>query len=190
MGSFLLPWIKFLLQIQKYYFLLVLSWVSCRWRQCLEMRLHGIHCHNHLCQLFHECWVGTGKDCIGLCQYFKFVTLCLHYLENIIQVIDCLVVLFWWGWWYAVYILFRRCVSPLSWGSEHSLLFVMISVEKILNPDHVLRLMVCHLHYWMSLLKVDVCSKRVIPLENIITSEMVCPPACVNYLPFYNWSIK
>ena len=59
-----------------------------------------------------------------------------------------------------------------------------------MNTDHVLRLVVFHIHYQMSSLKVSVSSKMVTPLDTIIASEIVCLTACMNYPPFYNSSIK
>ena len=62
--------------------------------------------------------------------------------------------------------------------------------KKVLNPAHVLRLVVCRLQYWMSSLKVAICAKSVIPLDTVIVLAIVCPPARANYKPFYNFLIK
>ena len=43
-------------------------------------------------------------------------------------------VLFWWGWRYAVDILYRRCVSPLYCSSKQSTLLSMNSAEEGLEP--------------------------------------------------------
>ena len=59
-----------------------------------------------------------------------------------------------------------------------------------MNPSHVLRLVVCHIQYQMSLLKLSVYATRVIPLDTIITLEIVCPPEHANYSPFLYFSIK
>ena len=109
-------------------------WDSCRHWQCILLRLHGIHCHSHLCQFLHDLWVGSGKDWIGFCRFFRFVTLCLHSLDDSIQVIDRLVVFFWWVWRYAVDIVYRRCVSPLSYGGDGSPLFlvtILVMLDKV-----------------------------------------------------------
>ena len=114
--------------------------VSCCRRQRLQLCLHGIHYHSHLFQLCHECLVGTGKICIGLCQSFQFVNLWMHYLENGVQVIDILIVLFWWGWRSAVDIFNRCCISPLSWSGDRSPLLLMRLEEKGLEPSPCLEI--------------------------------------------------
>ena len=109
-------------------------WVSFWKWQYLQLLLHGIHCHIHLWQFFHGCWVGTCKDWIGLCRSFLLVTVCLNSLCGGVKFINHLVVLFWWGWGYTIDILYRRFLSPLSWVVDRSPLFLMISMEKGLEP--------------------------------------------------------
>ena len=105
-------------------------WVRCcRW-QCLELRLHGVHFYNNIYKVCHDCWFGTGKVCIGLCQYFQIVTMCMHSLDDSVQVVYVLVVLFWWGCRYTLDILYHRCVPPFSFSGDHSTMISMISVEK------------------------------------------------------------
>ena len=72
-------------------------WVSCCQWQSLELILHVVHRDSQLWQLCHDRWVGAGKDCIRLCQSFKIVTLCIHSLENSIQIVYCLVMILWRG---------------------------------------------------------------------------------------------
>ena len=114
----------------------------------------------------------------------------LHSLYDIVQVFYYLVVLFCWGWRYTINILYRRRVPPFLCGGERSPLFSMRFLEKVLKMANALRSVVCCLHSWMSLLKVDVCAKRVIPLDTIITSAIVYTPACTNFLLFSNFSIN
>ena len=87
-------------------------WVSSYLWKYLELRLHGIHFHSHMCQFFHDRLVVTGKDCIGLCHSFQFATTHIYSLDVSVQVIDRLVVLFWWGWCYTVYNFFTAAVYP------------------------------------------------------------------------------
>ena len=94
--------------------------------------------------------------------------------------------LFWRSWRYTIDVLYYHCLFPSACGGYRSTLFTVVLVKNVLNVAHVLRLVVCHLHYIISSLNVDVCSKRVIPLGTIITLAIVCPPACTNYLPFSN----
>ena len=62
-------------------------------------------------QLCHSFRVWYGKDCIDLCQYFQLVALCLHPLQDRLDVFYCLMVLFWRGGWCTVYFL-HRCGAP------------------------------------------------------------------------------
>ena len=62
--------------------------------------------------------------------------------------------------------------------------------KNILKVEHVLRSVVCRLRSMISLLNLDVCAKRVIPLYTIILLSIVCPTARANHLPFSNCSIK
>ena len=95
-------------------FSLSLCWVSCcRWK-CLQLRLHGIHCHSNLWKMFHELLVATGKDCIVLWQSFHFLALCLHSLENRVQVFYSLMVIFGGGRG-TPYILPLMCIPPFLW---------------------------------------------------------------------------
>ena len=105
-------------------------WVHCCQWKCLDLRWHGIHYHIHLCQLCHDCWFGTGKDCIGLCQYFQIVTLHLHSLDDSVKIVYSLVVPFWWGWRYTVDIFYCSRVYPLSYNGDCSPLLLMITEEK------------------------------------------------------------
>ena len=107
---------------------LVPWWVSCcRW-PFFELRLNDIRFHSHLFQFYHDRWDGTGKDCISLCQSFKFVPLHMNSLYYSVQVINHLVMLFWRGWRYTIDVLYRRCLSPLSCGGDRSLLFLKSSM--------------------------------------------------------------
>ena len=114
----------------------------------------------------------------------------MHYLDNIVQVCYRLVMLFWWGWQYTIDVLYCHCVPPFICGVDRSHLFTMGLVENLLKVAHVLRSVVFCLQSRMSSLKVDFCDKRLIPLDTIISSEIVCPPACANYTPFSNCLIK
>ena len=58
----------------------------------------------------------------------------LHYLDNRIQVLYRLVMLFWRGWRYTIDVLYRLCVSPLACGGgDRSPLFTIISAEKYIE---------------------------------------------------------
>ena len=157
----------------------------------LSQMMLGIHFHSHLCQLCHECWVGTFKDCIGLCQSFQFVTMCLHPPCYSVQFTDRLMVPFWWGWRYAIYILYRCCVSPLSYGGDHSTLFLTILAEKDHEPRPCLE--VSGLPYTLSNVFVGGWCLRqnsyTFGYHHRVEKRL---PSCTsaNSLSFSNWSIK
>ena len=165
-------------------------WVCWSQWQSIELRLNVVHHHSYLWKLCPDRWFGADKECIGLCQYFQLVTLRLHSLDDSILIFYNLVMILWRGWRYTVYVLYCCCVSPFDCSSDHYHLFTVGSVKNVLNVAHVLRLVVCRLHSLISSLKVEVYVKRVIPLENIIASEIVWPPARTNSLPFSNYSIS
>ena len=148
-------------------------WVSCCQQQHLQMCLHSIHCNSNMWQLCHCFWFGTDRECNGMCQYFQLVTLCLHYLDDTVKSINSLVVLFWWGIRYVIDMLYHHCVSPFPAVVTAILCSQWSWQKKVLNPAHVSRSVVCHLQSQMYSLKFDVCSKRVFPLETIITCSIV-----------------
>ena len=165
-------------------------WVRfCQW-PFIELRLYGIHCHSHMFQLCNYWSVGTGKDWIGLWQSFQSVTMRLNSLDYSVQVFYCLMMLFCWGWWYTIDVIYLRYVSPFACSGDYSPLLTMGLVGKFLIPAHLLKSVVCCLHSRISLLNVAVCAKRFIPLDTIVTSEIVCPSARVNSLPLSNCPIK
>ena len=137
----------------------------------------------------HYCGVRSGKDCIGLCQSFQILALCLHYLHGCLYVFYHLIVLFWRVRWCTVYV-FHCCGEPaFSCCCYHSFLVSVCSVKKK-HFAHVLRSADCRLHSLMSSLKIPVCDSSVIPFDIIIASEIFCPPDLANYLPFSNCSIS
>ena len=142
-----------------------------------------------MCKLCHYCAVRSGKDCIGFCQSFQLVALCLHSLHDYLYVFNHLIMLFWRGGWCTVDVLHCRNVPYFSLGCYHSFLLSVPSVEKHLYFAHVLRSAGFCLHSLMSSLKISVCARRVIPFDIIMASEIVWIPAPVNSLPFYNCSI-
>ena len=105
----------------------------CFWWKIIELRPHGVHCHVHLCQLFHDHWVGDGKNCIDMCKSFQILTLCLHFLDDSIQIVYHLVMLFWSWWWYTVDVLYQHCVSPFDCSGDWSPLFTTNLVVKCLE---------------------------------------------------------
>ena len=165
-------------------------WVYFFQWQFFELRLYVINFHSHLCQWCHDCLFGTGKDRISLCQSIQIVTMRLHSLDNSVQVLYCLAMLFRWGWQYNIDLLYRRCISPFDCGGERYPLLTMVLVENVLKPAHVLRLVVFRLHSWMYLLKVAVCDKLVITVDTITELSIIWPPTHENSLPFSNFLIK
>ena len=65
-----------------------------------------------------------------MCQSFHFVTLILHPLHNCVQSINRFVVLFSWGWWYAINILYCCVLPPFPFCCYRSSLFSVSSVEE------------------------------------------------------------
>ena len=135
---------------------------------CLQLRLHVVNGHINLYQLYNNCWFWVGKGCIGLCQYFQIVALCLHAPHNCLNVIYWLMMLFWRGrrctiyfFTIAVYPPFPEVVTALlcSWCDQWN---------NRLYFSHVFWSVVWRLHSWMSSLKIPDCAKWVIPLEIIM----------------------
>ena len=62
--------------------------------------------------------------------------------------------------------------------------------KNILNCAHVFWSVAWRLHSLMSLLQIAICSRKVIPFDTIVASEIVCPPARVNPFPFSNCFIN
>ena len=164
-------------------------WVRCCWWESLELHLHDVHPHCHLWQLRHDSLFGAGKDYICLCQSFQLVTLRLNSLDDSIQTFYRLMMIFWRFSKYTVDFLTATVYPRLPWVVAPLLCSRWDLWGNVLNMAHILRLVVCCLRYMISLLKVAVCAKRVIPFDTIITLEIVCPPTCTNYLPFSNFLI-
>ena len=80
--------------------------------------------------MFRYCGVRSGKYCIGLCQYFQLVALCLHPLHDCLDVFYRLMVIFWRGRWCNVDILHRRGVTQFSCGCYSSFILSVCSVKK------------------------------------------------------------
>ena len=62
--------------------------------------------------------------------------------------------------------------------------------KNVFNAAYISRLVVFRIHSQTSLLNLDLCAKRVIPLETTIASEIICHPAHKNSILFSNRSIK
>ena len=109
--------------------------------QCLQLRLHGVHGHSHMCQLFHYCWVRSVQDFIVLCQSFQIVALCLHALHNFLNVLYCLMILFWRGMWCNIYIFHRHSVTSFTCVCYRSSLLSMRYVEEqlVFGPRILIR---------------------------------------------------
>ena len=155
------------------------------WGECFKLRLYGVHGHIHLCQLRHCRRVRSGKDCIGLCQYFQLVTFCSHSLHDCLYVFDQLVVLFWRGRWCTIDVLHYCGVPAFSWGCYRSFFFSRCARWK--NNSyfaHVLRSADCLLNSTMSSLKIPGWNSRVIPFEIIIASEVFCLLLFWIFFPF------
>ena len=90
------------------------------------------------------------------------------------------VLLFWWGWWYAIYIMYCHGVSPFPAVFTTLLCYLCACRKNVLNTAHILSLADCCRQSLISLLKVDVCAKRVIHFDTTIALAIVCPPALEN----------
>ena len=96
------------------------SSVAPEWHSWLQSSLPNV--------LLRGVW--AGKDCIGLCQSFQIVSLCLHYLHNNLDVLYRLMMLFWRGRYCTIDVLHRSGVPPCSCGCYRSFLLSVRSVKK------------------------------------------------------------
>ena len=118
-------------EISSTYPAVVLTFFSCLVglcrSKCFLLRLHGVQC-----QLLDYRRVWSGKNCIGLCQSFQLVSLCLHPLHDRLDIFYCLMVLLWGGRWFIVDILHWRGVTPSYCSCYRSFLLLVRSVKKAL----------------------------------------------------------
>ena len=150
------------------------------------MRLHVVHGHSHLCQLYHYRGNRAGKDCIGFCQYFQILALCLHSLHDCLYVFDHLMVLFWRGRWCNIYVLHYCDIPAFSCGCYRYFLLSVFSVVKQFIFCPRLELGGFCLNSLMSSLKISGCARRVINFYIIIAPDIVWPLALANSLFFSN----
>ena len=158
--------------------------VSLCWGECFQLRLHGVHGHSHMFQLCHYCGFRSGKDHIGLCQFFQIVALGSHSLHDCLFFFEHLMVLFWRRRWCTIDGLHCCGVPAFSCGCYCYFSLSVRLVGKQLYLAHVLRSADCSLRSLISSLKIAVCVSRVIPFEIIIASEIVLPPNPADFPPF------
>ena len=149
--------------------------------------MHGVHCHIHMSQLWHDRWVWAGKYCIGLWQSFHIIALSLNSIDNNITSVYQTVRIFWRGWKYTIYVLYRHCIYHYVCARDRSLLFKMGLVEKCLEIGPCIEF--DGLLSALSI-KVAVCAKRSTLSNAIIKSTIDWPPASDHSLLLYNWPIR
>ena len=79
-------------------------------------------------------------------------------------------VLFWWGGWYAVNVLYRHGVPPFPWRGYRSSLIYVRYVKELLKFDHAFILVGFWRHSLIVSLNVVICANRAITFDTITVS--------------------